>query len=107
MAELIMEGANEVELFMAALLSCTSNFKNAKVRKLKKGEEKSLVNVTRENILNLCPSWASSELISRLIRFKVCAPVIEKPMATVDEKVRLIKSALESYAKDEGIEMPK
>lgn len=107
MAELVMEGRTDVEIFMAALLSCTSKFKDAKVRLLKKGENKSVVNVTRENILSLCPSWASSELMSRLIRFKVCEPIMDKPTTCIDEKVKLIKKALESLAKDEGIEMPK
>lgn len=106
MVELVMANGDQRELFMAALLSCTSKFKNAHARKLKKGEKKELVNVTRENIEKLCPSWASSELMSRMIMYKVCGPIIDNPIVTTDEKVKRVKSVLEKQAKLNGIEMP-
>lgn len=106
MVELVMANGDQKELFMAALLSCTKEFKDAKARKIKKGEGRDNVNVTRENVKRLCPSWASSELISRMIMFKVYAPIVDNPTISINEKVGVIKKALEKKAKSIGIEMP-
>lgn len=106
MVELVMVNGDQKELFMAALLSCTKEFKDAKARKIKKGENKNNINVTSENVKRLCPSWASSELISRMIMFKVYAPVLDNPNISIDNKVISVKNALEKQAKLIGIEMP-
>lgn len=106
MTELVMANGDQKELFMAALLSCTNKFKDAYARKLKKGEKKEVVNVTRENIEQLCPSWASSELMSRMIMFKVCAPIIDNPLVSIDDKVKNVREFLKKHAQINGIEMP-
>lgn len=106
MVELVMANGDQKELFMAALLSCTNKFKDAHARKLKKDEKKEIINVTRENVEELCPSWASSELMSRMIMYKVCAPVIENPLTSIDDKVKKVKDFLKKHAEINGIEMP-
>lgn len=106
MVELVMANGDQKELFMAALLSCTNKFKDAHARKLKKDEKKEIINVTRENVEGLCPSWASSELMSRMIMYKVCAPVIENPLTSIDDKVKKVKDFLKKHAEINGIEMP-
>lgn len=105
MKELIIERENVTTIFMAALLSCTEDYKDALVRKIKPGETMEAVNVTRTNIEKLCPSWASSELISRMIAFKVCGPITDTHIS-IDEKVKKVKSVLAEYAKREGLELP-
>lgn len=106
MVELVMANGDQKEIFMAALLSCTKEFKDANARKIKKGEDKKNINVTSENVKRLCPSWASSELISRMIMFKVSAPILDNPTVTINKKVELVRCALEKQAKINGIEMP-
>lgn len=106
MVELVMANGDQRELFMAALLSCTSKFKNAHARRLKKDEKKEIINVTRENVEKLCPSWASSELMYRMIMYKVCGPIIDNPLTSIDEKVKKVKDFLKKHAEINGIEMP-
>lgn len=104
--ELIIENTTPKTIFMAALLSCTSKFKDASVRTLNKDENVTAVNVTRENVEKLCPTWVSSLIISRLIQYKVCSPIIDNQKLSVDEKVAAVRNTLSDYAKDNGIEMP-
>lgn len=106
MKELVLKSFAQKEIFMAALLLATSAFSDAQVRLLKEGEDESQVNVTQDQVLKLCPTWASSTLIANLIRYKVFAAIIDQTDASIDQIVRKVKSSLEKISKEEGIEMP-
>lgn len=103
---LIIKKAEVKEIFMAALLSCTEQYKDAEVTLLSKDEDPSHVNVTSEVIKSLCPNWVQSELICSMISNKVCAPVLESPDLNVNEKVKKVREVLIKYAKAEGLPLP-
>lgn len=104
--ELVLENGKITTIFMAALLSCTSKFKDANIRMVENDEDSSVINVTRENVEELCPSWASSVLISNMIQYKICAPIFDNNDLSIGQKVNAVRNALSAYAKNNGIEMP-
>ena len=104
--ELILKDVSKDNVYMAAMLKCSSAFKEAKVRLLKPGENSKSVNVNRSEVSKNCPSWASSQLMYLFVRHNICDPIFEKQI-DIEDKVEQVKNALIAFANKKGIELPK